>query len=259
VSRRYVGNRSGPMRRRCCRSPFPTTYKAPQPPAPSHNAIELAKSNILLIGPDGSARTRLAHTLARIISTVPVAMADATTLTEAGYVGEDVPRTSSRSSYRRPSTTSRTSTAWHRPYIDEIRQEITASSKSVDQPVTCPRGCAQAPAQDHRKETSPSVPPYGRSQASPAGIPLRSTPPQFYSSCGGPLFSGLEKINPQPRSAAPLESVFFGAKVAGPRTDRKDRREFFARSSLRTVFEVRLIRNSGMGAWQCLATLRISR
>ena len=51
--------------------------------------IELSKSNILLIGPTGSGKTLLAQTLARIID-VPFTMADATTLTEAGYVGEDV-------------------------------------------------------------------------------------------------------------------------------------------------------------------------
>lgn len=51
--------------------------------------IELGKSNILLIGPTGSGKTYLAETLARILN-VPFAMADATTLTEAGYVGEDV-------------------------------------------------------------------------------------------------------------------------------------------------------------------------
>lgn len=51
--------------------------------------VELAKSNILLIGPTGSGKTLLAQTLARLLD-VPFAMADATTLTEAGYVGEDV-------------------------------------------------------------------------------------------------------------------------------------------------------------------------
>ena len=54
-----------------------------------HKDVELAKSNILLIGPTGSGKTLLAQTLARVLD-VPFTVADATTLTEAGYVGEDV-------------------------------------------------------------------------------------------------------------------------------------------------------------------------
>jgi ATP-dependent Clp protease ATP-binding subunit ClpX len=57
--------------------------------AAKNNDVELAKSNILLVGPTGCGKTLLAQTLARIID-VPFTMADATTLTEAGYVGEDV-------------------------------------------------------------------------------------------------------------------------------------------------------------------------
>ena len=64
-------------------------YKRIDSKSSSPDDVELAKSNILLLGPTGSGKTLLAQTLARILN-VPFAIADATTLTEAGYVGEDV-------------------------------------------------------------------------------------------------------------------------------------------------------------------------
>ena len=64
-------------------------YKRINSGQPKNNEVELQKSNILLIGPTGSGKTLLAQTLARILN-VPFAIADATSLTEAGYVGEDV-------------------------------------------------------------------------------------------------------------------------------------------------------------------------
>ncbi|HWT64602.1 MAG TPA: ATP-dependent Clp protease ATP-binding subunit ClpX, partial [Terracidiphilus sp.] len=64
-------------------------YKRIQMNRMRNSDVELAKSNILLIGPTGSGKTLLAHTLAKMLD-VPFAIVDATTLTEAGYVGEDV-------------------------------------------------------------------------------------------------------------------------------------------------------------------------
>jgi ATP-dependent Clp protease ATP-binding subunit ClpX len=64
-------------------------YKRVQMNKMRNNEVELSKSNILLIGPTGSGKTLLAHTLAKMLD-VPFAIVDATTLTEAGYVGEDV-------------------------------------------------------------------------------------------------------------------------------------------------------------------------
>ena len=64
-------------------------YKRLNHETKNNKDVELSKSNILLVGPTGCGKTLLAQTLARILD-VPFTMADATTLTEAGYVGEDV-------------------------------------------------------------------------------------------------------------------------------------------------------------------------
>jgi ATP-dependent Clp protease ATP-binding subunit ClpX len=69
-------------------APVPAEGESAPPPDP-HAGVEIEKSNILMIGPTGSGKTLLARTLADILD-VPFAIADATTLTEAGYVGEDV-------------------------------------------------------------------------------------------------------------------------------------------------------------------------
>jgi ATP-dependent Clp protease ATP-binding subunit ClpX len=69
--------------------PLPPLEGEEASPADPHAEVEIEKSNILMIGPTGSGKTLLARTLAQILD-VPFAIADATTLTEAGYVGEDV-------------------------------------------------------------------------------------------------------------------------------------------------------------------------
>jgi ATP-dependent Clp protease ATP-binding subunit ClpX len=70
-------------------TPGTTPGTAPAAEKPAKDEVEIDKSNVLLIGPTGSGKTLLAKTLARILN-VPFAIGDATTLTEAGYVGEDV-------------------------------------------------------------------------------------------------------------------------------------------------------------------------
>jgi ATP-dependent Clp protease ATP-binding subunit ClpX len=69
--------------------PAPSDPANPAPATPKADDIEIDKTNVLLIGPTGSGKTLLAKTLARVLN-VPFAIGDATTLTEAGYVGEDV-------------------------------------------------------------------------------------------------------------------------------------------------------------------------
>ena len=74
-------------RRRCSLWRFTTTTSAST--AGGHDDVELQKSNILIVGPTGTGKTLLAQTLARFLN-VPFTIVDATSLTEAGYVGEDV-------------------------------------------------------------------------------------------------------------------------------------------------------------------------
>jgi ATP-dependent Clp protease ATP-binding subunit ClpX len=128
--------------------------------------IELAKSNILLIGPTGCGKTLLAQTLARILD-VPFTMADATTLTEAGYVGEDVENIILKLLQARIQCRPRA--ARHRLYR-RGRQDHA----QVRQPLHHPRrergGRAAGAPEDHGRHRGLRAAP-GRAQASAAGIP----------------------------------------------------------------------------------------
>ena len=132
-----------------------------------HNDVELAKSNILLIGPTGSGKTLLAQTLARILD-VPFTMADATTLTEAGYVGEDVENIilnllQARRLQRRARAT------WHRLHRRN-RQDFAQIRQPFDHPRRFGRGRSTGAVEDHGRHNRICAS-AGRPQASAAGIP----------------------------------------------------------------------------------------
>jgi ATP-dependent Clp protease ATP-binding subunit ClpX len=93
-----------------------------------HEGVELGKSNILLLGPSGSGKTLLASTLARIVG-VPFAIADATTLTQAGYVGEDVESILVRLLDVAEGNVGRAE--WGIVYIDEIDKLARSGESSV--------------------------------------------------------------------------------------------------------------------------------